>query len=182
MGFIKKLFKTTAYGGAGAAASWLYLTRNSKFVPLSASDPIFNSAAYRRNNPNHNPATQDLCVRRVPLQDIKPDLLEKDGKLVEAFCAGVWGGLGMSVSVLAAIDNVAKIIGNRLRVSTKLPCKEIPEQNHNRASALGNRRTSVLRLQIRDRDHRSLRGCGQEQLLDCCPLRRFSPEKGRQRQ
>lgn len=32
----------------------------------------------------------------MPLSKIKPSLLEKaeEGKLVEAFCAGVWGGLG----------------------------------------------------------------------------------------
>lgn len=35
-------------------------------------------------------------MRRVPLSQIKPELLEKDGKLAEAFCAGVWSGLGMS--------------------------------------------------------------------------------------
>jgi len=33
-------------------------------------------------------------VRKIPLNRIKPQLLEKEGKLVEAFCAGVWGGLG----------------------------------------------------------------------------------------
>lgn len=49
-----------------------------------------------RNNPNRNPATQDICVRKVPLGSIKPNLLEKadEGKLVEAFCAGVWSGIG----------------------------------------------------------------------------------------
>ena len=35
-------------------------------------------------------------MRRVPLSQIKPELLEKDGKLAEAFCAGVWSGLGTS--------------------------------------------------------------------------------------
>ena len=36
-------------------------------------------------------------MRKVPLAQIKPQLLEKEGegKLVEAFCAGVWGGIGM---------------------------------------------------------------------------------------
>ena len=35
-------------------------------------------------------------MRKVPLSKIKPQLLEKEkeGKLVEAFCAGVWGGYG----------------------------------------------------------------------------------------
>jgi len=94
MGVIRSLINVTALGGAGTLAGWTFWTRNSRFVPLSPTDPIFASAAYARNNPNRNPATQDLCVRKVPLSKIKPQLLEKDGKLVEAFCAGVWGGLG----------------------------------------------------------------------------------------
>ncbi|TVY31293.1 hypothetical protein LSUB1_G008983, partial [Lachnellula subtilissima] len=67
-----------------------------KFVPLSPTDAIFTSPAYLRNNPNKNPASQDLCVRRVPLSKIKPHLLEKEaeGKLTEAFCQGLWSGLG----------------------------------------------------------------------------------------
>jgi hypothetical protein len=64
---------------------------------MHCTDPIFSSTAYKpykRNDPNRNPATQDLCVTKVPLSKIKPQLLEKEGKLVEAFCAGVWGGSG----------------------------------------------------------------------------------------
>ena len=95
MGVIRTLLNTAVLGGAGAAGGWAFWTRNSKFVPFSTNDPIFSSAAYQRNNPNRNPATQDLCVRKVPLSKIKPQLLEKEGKLTEAFCAGVWGGLGM---------------------------------------------------------------------------------------
>jgi hypothetical protein len=94
MGFIRTVLNTAILGGAGSAGAFAFWTRNSKFVPLSSTDPIFSSAAYACNNPNRNPATQDLCVRKVPLNKIKPHLLEKEGKLVEAFCAGVWGGLG----------------------------------------------------------------------------------------
>lgn len=95
MGVIRSLINVTALGGAGSLAGWTFWTRNSRFVPISSTDPIFSSVAYARNNPNRNPATQDLCVRKVPLSKIKPQLLEKEGKLVEAFCAGVWGGLGL---------------------------------------------------------------------------------------
>ena len=94
MGFIRTVLSTTVLGIAGGAGGWAFWTRNSKFIPLSAHDPIFSSATYLRNNPNRNPATQDLCVRKVPLSEIKPRLLEKEGRLTEAFCAGVWGGLG----------------------------------------------------------------------------------------
>ncbi|PQE26550.1 14-alpha sterol demethylase Cyp51B protein [Rutstroemia sp. NJR-2017a BBW] len=94
MGILRTTLSTALLGATGAAGGWAFWTRNSKFVPISASDPIFSSRAYKRNNPNNNPATQDLCVRKVPLGKIKPHLLEKEGKLVEAFCAGVWGGSG----------------------------------------------------------------------------------------
>lgn len=67
-----------------------------------------------RQNPNRNPATQDLCQRKVPLSKIKPHLLEKEGKLVEAFCAGVWGGLGMYLHcILEELARVAWRLGKR---------------------------------------------------------------------
>lgn len=94
MGFIRTLVNTAVLGSAGAAGGWALWTRNSKFVPIASADPIFTSPSYLRYNPNHNPTTHDLCVRKVPLSQIKPQLLEKDGRLAEAFCAGVWGGLG----------------------------------------------------------------------------------------
>ena len=94
MGIIRTLIQTTALGGVGTGLGWAFWTRNSKFIPISSSDPLFSSPAYLKNNPNRNPATQDLCVRKVPLSKIKPQLLEKEGRLTEAFCAGVWGGLG----------------------------------------------------------------------------------------
>ncbi|KAI6708391.1 hypothetical protein JHW43_009072, partial [Diplocarpon mali] len=94
MGVIRTLLSTAALGGVGGGAAFAWWTRNSKFVPMTPSDAIFSSSAYAVQNPNRNPATQDLCVRRVPLTRIKPQLLEKEGKLVEAFCAGVWAGYG----------------------------------------------------------------------------------------
>jgi hypothetical protein len=95
MPIIRKTLTTLLLGGAGSAGAFTFWTRNSKFVPLSPDDAIFSSLAYRTNNPNRNPETKDLCVRKVSLGEIKPQLLEKEGKLVEAFCAGVWGGIGM---------------------------------------------------------------------------------------
>ena len=96
MGIIRKTLNTLILGGAGGVGGFAFWTRNSKFVPIAADDPIFSSAAYLRNNPSKNPQTKDLCVRKVELSKIKPQLLEKEGegKLVEAFCAGVWGGIG----------------------------------------------------------------------------------------
>jgi hypothetical protein len=95
MGLVRSLFRVGVYGTLGTTAALFYMTRDSTFVPVSPQDPIFSSPAYRRNNPNCNPDMRDMCVRTVPLGKIKPQLLEKEGKLVEAFCAGVWGGLGL---------------------------------------------------------------------------------------
>lgn len=94
MGFIRSFLAVTGYGGLATAGTFVALTRSSKFVPLPTTDYIFNNTHYARNNPENNPTTHDLCIRKVPLTKIRPELLEKEGKLVEAFCAGVWGGLG----------------------------------------------------------------------------------------
>ncbi|KAF4632828.1 hypothetical protein G7Y89_g5290 [Cudoniella acicularis] len=96
MGVIRTLLNTAVIGGASGAGAFAFWTRNSKFIPFPATDPILSTPFFATNNPNKNPCTQDLCIRRVPLSRIKPQLLEKqeEGKLVEAFCAGVWSGLG----------------------------------------------------------------------------------------
>jgi hypothetical protein len=144
MGVIRSLINVTALGGAGTLAGWTFWTRNSKFVPLSATDPIFSLPAYAKNNPNRNPATQDLCVRKVPLSKIKPQLLENDGKLVEAFCAGVWGGLGERFFLRRGEESTEigeyANRGNRLRISTILPLEEIPKRHHDRPSIMVKRR------------------------------------------
>jgi hypothetical protein len=94
MGLISKVLKTTIVGGAATAGVFDFWTRKCQFVPFPVSDPILSSSALRKYNPNNNPAVRDLCIRKVPLSKIKPELLEKDGELVEAFTAGIWGGPG----------------------------------------------------------------------------------------
>jgi hypothetical protein len=100
MGFISKVFKTAVVGGAATAAIFAFSTRKCQFVPFPTTDPILSSSVLRKYNPNNNPAVRDLCIRKVPLSEIKPELLEKDGKLVEAFAAGIWGGPGASPILL----------------------------------------------------------------------------------
>ncbi|KAJ5700976.1 hypothetical protein N7493_012022 [Penicillium malachiteum] len=94
MGLIKRLLKITAAGSVATVGVFFGATRNDVFEPMDASDPIFQSPFYKKYNPEQNPTLHDLCVRRIPLDKIKPELLEKKGKLAEAFCAGVWGGMG----------------------------------------------------------------------------------------
>ncbi|PGH16188.1 hypothetical protein AJ79_01955 [Helicocarpus griseus UAMH5409] len=94
MGLFKGLIKASVVGGVATTGSFFYLTRDSKFVPFSTSDYLFSSPYFRKYNPQNNPTIHDHCVKKVPLSKIDPHLLTREGKLVEAFCASVWGGLG----------------------------------------------------------------------------------------
>lgn len=98
MGILRTTLAITGWSSLAGAAGFFAVTRHCKISPVAPSDYIFNHTLYARYNPNNAPVTQDICTRRVPLSKIKPELLESEkkgeGKLVEAFCAGVWGGLG----------------------------------------------------------------------------------------
>lgn len=94
MGIFSKFIKLTTIGGAATVGAFFFATRNDELAPLSTSDYLFNSVHFRKYNPLQNPTTHDLFVRKVPLSQIDPTLLERKGKLVEKFCAGVWGGAG----------------------------------------------------------------------------------------
>lgn len=96
------LFRFSVYGSAAGLAGFWYLARDTRFVPLSKDDDLFQSSHFRKLNPLGNPTAHDLCIQRVPTKKIEQELLKsdgKDGKLVEAFCASVWGGLGSYQSV-----------------------------------------------------------------------------------
>lgn len=95
MGIIRGTLKLTSIGTAATLGTFFWATRDSTFVPLPVTDHIFQSKLFSKFNPSKNPTTHDLCIRKVPLSEINPALLEKKGKLVEAFCAGVWSGWGM---------------------------------------------------------------------------------------
>lgn len=94
MGILRTTFALTGWTTLGATASFVLWTRKSRIVDVPATDYIFNHTLFARFNPNNSPVTQDLCVRKVPLTKIRPELLEKEGKLVEAFSAGLWSGMG----------------------------------------------------------------------------------------
>ncbi|KAJ5986375.1 hypothetical protein N7451_010740 [Penicillium sp. IBT 35674x] len=90
-------FSTAAtLAGAGCWQLWIMHCYFEPFGP--ENDPIFQSDHYQRHNPGDHPSLKDSCVRKVPLSQIPPELIEdalKGGsKLLERFCAGVWGGYG----------------------------------------------------------------------------------------
>ncbi|KAK3376781.1 hypothetical protein B0T24DRAFT_677644 [Lasiosphaeria ovina] len=92
MGVIKK----TVYTGVLTGASFLgYLGATTTIIsPLPRDDALFRSATFAKYNVHRNPSTQDICVKRIPLNKIRPELLENEGDLVLEFCRGVWSGLG----------------------------------------------------------------------------------------
>jgi len=71
MGFIRSLINVTALGGAGSLAGWTVWTRNSKFVPLAATDPIFSNAAYAKNE---NPKLEDASNQKQSAKPTKKPL------------------------------------------------------------------------------------------------------------
>jgi hypothetical protein len=91
--------KVTASVALAGAGGWQLWTRQCYFEPFGPeNDPIFQSDHYKRLNPGNHPSLKDSCVRKVPLSQILPELVDdtlKGGsKLVERFCAGIWGGYG----------------------------------------------------------------------------------------
>lgn len=97
MGLFRTAIVFTGWSSLGAAIIFVTSTRRSKIYPVGTDDYIFNTTQYARLNANNAPYSHDICVRKVPLGTIKPELLEKEGRLVEAFSQGVWGGSGYAI-------------------------------------------------------------------------------------
>ncbi|KAK0749977.1 hypothetical protein B0T18DRAFT_407973 [Schizothecium vesticola] len=92
MGIIKKTFYTGVLTGASVLG---YLGATTTLItPLPNDDPVWRSKSYARVNVHRNAAMHDVAVKRIPLDKIKPSLLQKDGDLTLEFCRSVWGGLG----------------------------------------------------------------------------------------
>ncbi|KAL1870759.1 hypothetical protein Daus18300_005079 [Diaporthe australafricana] len=92
MGIIKKTFYTTVLTGTAFVG---YVAGSTSIIrPLPRDDPLWKSNPFHRYNVQGNPSTQDVCIKRVPLSKIRPELLEKDGDLALEFCRGVWAGWG----------------------------------------------------------------------------------------
>ena len=78
---LRRLAFSTAYGGgvAGLAGSLWYCfeTREQTFQPFNeASDPLAQNDFYKACNPRSNETSSDIYVARVPLSQVRPDLVE----------------------------------------------------------------------------------------------------------
>lgn len=100
-GTVRRLATVGLVGTTGAAA---YLAaRNPVISPLSPADPIWSSSLYKKHNPSRNPATQDVVIKRVPLDKIRPELIQKESDLTLELCRGVWSGWGALRACLAIL-------------------------------------------------------------------------------
>lgn len=95
MGILRRVLAVTGWGTLGSAAAFTIYTRKSKMYQVSDADYLLGTTIFARYNPNNNPAMKDVCIRSVPTQQIRPDLLEQESKLVETFCGAVFSGWGM---------------------------------------------------------------------------------------
>ncbi|KAF2151301.1 hypothetical protein K461DRAFT_295366 [Myriangium duriaei CBS 260.36] len=97
MGILKQVVALTGYGALAGAGTLVWTTRKSRMMRLPANDYVYNTTFYTRLNPKFHPAMGDICVRKVPISDIKEEYLASEGKLVERFCAGVWSTIGFEI-------------------------------------------------------------------------------------
>lgn len=100
---VATLCKFSTAASIAGAAGWQLLTRHCYFEPFGPeNDPLFLSQYFKQHNPGSHPSLNDSCVRKVPLSQIPQELVDdaRNGgsKLLERFCAGVWGGYGKLLS------------------------------------------------------------------------------------
>lgn len=89
------LRKTFFFGLLGTSTGAAYLaTKNPVISPIPSTDPIWSSKLYRTRNPSGNPPTQDVCIKRIPLDKVRPELVSNEGDLALEFCRGLWSGWG----------------------------------------------------------------------------------------
>ncbi|KAK3306481.1 uncharacterized protein B0T15DRAFT_527335 [Chaetomium strumarium] len=85
----------------GFSALYLWTSR-CRFEPFGPENStLFRHPILKTINPRNNPSSNDCCVRAVPLAQVRPELLEDarrgGARMVETFCAGMWGGYGYGI-------------------------------------------------------------------------------------
>jgi hypothetical protein len=88
------------FGAPAVGFTALYLwTIKCRFEPFGPENSaLFQHPILKIINPRNNPSSDDCCVRAVSFAQVKPELLDDarrgGARLVETFCAGMWGGYG----------------------------------------------------------------------------------------
>ncbi|OAP55812.1 hypothetical protein AYL99_09964 [Fonsecaea erecta] len=97
------MFRSVLTAGAGALTTvpaFFLWTRNCNIEDLPTTDELFRNAWFAKYNPTPAPKAEmrDVCVRRYPLSQIRPELVEDARRggtaMIESFNQGIWGGFG----------------------------------------------------------------------------------------
>ena len=81
MGILRTAVAVTGWTSLGAAITFTMYTRKSKIYDLDSTDYLLGNTILARFNPYNNPVMKDICVRKVPIDEIRPELLEKESRL-----------------------------------------------------------------------------------------------------
>ncbi|KIX97393.1 uncharacterized protein Z520_06845 [Fonsecaea multimorphosa CBS 102226] len=99
------MFRSVLTAGAGALTTvpaFFLWTRNCSIADLPTTDELFRNTSFAKYNPTPSPGAEmrDVCVRRYPLSQIRPELVEDARRggtaMIEAFNQGIWGGFEMA--------------------------------------------------------------------------------------
>ena len=91
------LRKASAAVAATTTVGLGYVASQTTLIhPLPANDPIFSTPSYRKFNPHSNPVNDDRVTKEIPLDSIRPELLESDETLTLALCQATWSQAGFS--------------------------------------------------------------------------------------
>ncbi|KAI1385858.1 uncharacterized protein F4822DRAFT_432717 [Hypoxylon trugodes] len=90
MGVIRKVLGTAVVATGGGAA---YLTATTNITtPLPTDDEIWATKSFKKLNRFQNPVVEDVCWKRLPLSQVRPELRNDEKALATEFCRGLWAG------------------------------------------------------------------------------------------
>ncbi|KAL7619471.1 hypothetical protein AAE478_010010 [Parahypoxylon ruwenzoriense] len=93
MGVVWKSVGAVLTGVAGAVGGAAYLTATTNLTaPLPENDEFFASKHFLRVNRYQNPSLQDVCWKRLPLSQVRPELRDSEEALTTEFCRGAFAG------------------------------------------------------------------------------------------
>ena len=110
-----KIVHGTAVSLLVSLGGFTVYTKHVHWEDLQPSqDQLARTSYYRQFNPSLNPVLRDVAVRQLPIHKVDPELIQdaKAGgtRLVERYCAGVYGGVGMSFSPFTALRKALRVL------------------------------------------------------------------------
>lgn len=96
------IFRITGGGALALLATFAVWTRHCRMDDLPSDDELLRCRSYLKLNPTPVAWSEmrDVCTRRYPMHQLKPELVEDARRggtaLIESFSQGVWGGFGKS--------------------------------------------------------------------------------------